>query len=142
MIVRWPGHVPAGRQSAALQTLTDLTPTWLDCLGLPVPMTMSGCSQRAVWCGDEAQARQHVVVENRHQPSTCHLVTYIEQRYKITVYGDMDDGELFDLEQDPGEQRNLWHSEAAALLKSHLLLRLNQGQMQAQPLYMPRIAGA
>lgn len=46
-------------------------------------------------------ARDHALVENRHQPRTIHLKTLVEQRYQLTVYDNRDGGELFDLESDP-----------------------------------------
>ncbi len=33
LAVRWPGHVPAGRQVDALVSLADLAPTFLDAAG-------------------------------------------------------------------------------------------------------------
>ena len=53
-----------------------------------------------------------MVVENRHEPDTIHAKTYIDQRYKLTVYFRQDYGELFDLREDPGEMRNLYHDSA------------------------------
>lgn len=41
-IVRWPGRVPAASESAALQSLIDLAPTFLSACGLPVPGVMQG----------------------------------------------------------------------------------------------------
>lgn len=37
-IVRWPGVIPAGSKSGAWAALTDLLPTLLDAVGLPVPL--------------------------------------------------------------------------------------------------------
>ena len=59
---------------------------------------MTGLDQRAAWNGDESTAREHLIVENRHQPTTLHLKTYIDDRYKITLYFDRDYGEIFDLQ--------------------------------------------
>ena len=52
--------------------------------------------------GDESAAREHVIVENRHQPTTLHLKTFINQRYKITLYFNREYGEIYDLLNDPG----------------------------------------
>jgi uncharacterized sulfatase len=141
-IVRWPGTVPNGRESTALQSLVDLPVTLLALAGIPVPRSMAGRDQSAVWCGKEATVRDHVVVENRHQPTTVHLKTLVEDRYKITVYRNHEYGELFDLEDDPGEFENLWDDPASTGLKSDLLRRLISAEMACEPLPMPRIAGA
>ena len=142
MIVRQPGTVPAGQESDALQSLVDFAPSFLAATGHEVPLTMSGIDQTAVWRGEIASARDHVLVENRHQPTTVFANTYVDDRYKVTVYYDRDYGELFDLASDPGEIHNLWNNADFSNLKSDLLLKLVHAQMGAQPLYMPRIWGA
>lgn len=120
MIVRWPGHVPAGEQSPALQSLVDYAPSFLSACGLDVPADMTGVDQTAVWRGDQAAARDWVITENHHQPTTIHMKTYITPRYKLTIYFQHDYGELFDLQADPGEVRNLWAELEYADLKADL----------------------
>ena len=36
---------------------------------------MTEIDQRGVWYGERKSARDHVVVENRHEPDTIHLKT-------------------------------------------------------------------
>jgi len=52
------------------------------------------------------------------------------------------DGELYDLETDPGENHNLWSDPAAAELKTALLQKALLMEMEKEPYRMPRIAGA
>jgi uncharacterized sulfatase len=66
----------------------------------------------------------------------------VNDRYKITVYRGWDDGELFDLREDPGETKNLWAEPDAAEIKSKLLLEFMQATLQSEPMRMPRISGA
>ena len=108
MIARLPDRIPAGTHSHSLQSLVDYAPTFLAFSGLDIPHEMTGISQVDVWEGDETQTREHVIVENRHQPTTIHMKTYIDTQYKITVYFDRDYGEIFDLQNDPNELQNLW----------------------------------
>ena len=108
MIARLPGQIPAGQASHSLQSLVDYAPTLLDYCRLNIPDDMTGISQRTIWNGDETSARDHVIVENRHQPTTLHLKTFINDRYKITLYYNRDYGEIFDLRDDSGEVKNLW----------------------------------
>jgi uncharacterized sulfatase len=58
------------------------------------------------------------------------------------VYRLSDDGELFDLQADPAELRNLWHDPAARDIKSRLLLEFMQATLACEPTRMPRLAGA
>lgn len=103
-LVRGP-DVPASATSDALQSLVDVAPTFLAAAGFPVPGAMQGVDQWGVWRGEQARARDWAIVENRHQPTAVHLRTYIEGRYKATVYRGHDYGELFDLRDDPDERR-------------------------------------
>jgi uncharacterized sulfatase len=94
LIVRWPGRIPAGACSEALQTLVDLAPTFLSAAGIPVPGSMTGVDQSEVWMGRAERARDHVTVEHHHEPTTIHLKTYVDRRYKITVYCNREYGEI------------------------------------------------
>jgi arylsulfatase A-like enzyme len=141
-LVRLPGRVPAGATSAALQSLVDLAPTFLSLAGIQIPRTMTGVDQRGVWEGRQEAARDHVVVENRHEPTTIHVKTYVDERYKLTVYYRRDYGELFDLQKDPDEANNLWDDPRHASLKCELLRQLLFAEMGKEPLWMPRIWGA
>lgn len=139
-IARQPGRVPAGVRSDAIQSLVDIAPSFLGACGLDIPLTMAGVDQSPVWYGEQDSARDHALVENRHEPSTIHMKTYVGERYKITSYRGHDYGELFDLREDPNEVRNLWGDPASASLKTEMLLKLLHADWGAEPLHMPRIA--
>ncbi|HUS93192.1 MAG TPA: sulfatase-like hydrolase/transferase [Phycisphaerae bacterium] len=140
-VVRWPGRAPAGQVSQAIQNLVDLTPTFLAAAGRDAPGTMTGVNQLDTWCGGGA-ARTWSITENHHGTRCFHMRTYVNQRHKITVYRDGEDGELFDLAEDPGEVRNLWHEPEARELKARLLHEFLQATLRSEPMRMPRIAGA
>lgn len=140
-IVRWPGNVPAGKVSSGIQNLVDLAPTFLDAAGVEVPGLMTGVSQLETWRGGEA-ARSWSVTENHFGDNYFHMRTYVNERYKITVYRNHDHGELFDLQKDPGEINNLWDEPDARSVKAELLLEFMQATLRSEPVRMPRIAGA
>ena len=129
MIARLPGRIAAGRLSHSLQSLVDYAPTLLEYCGLSVPEDMTGVGQQAVWSGDESGAREYVIIENRHQPTTLHLKTYLGERYKITLYYQRDYGEIYDLRDDPGEVNNLW---ADADLRAALTEAFLRAEMQKE----------
>lgn len=141
-IVRYPDHVPAGGQSSAMQSLVDLAPTFLSMCGIPVPPRMTGVDQRLVWTGQQSSARDHVICEFRHEPTTIHLKTYVDERYKLTVYYNREYGELFDLHEDPGEFRNRWEDPQYQDIKSKLFLRYIWAELGKESMPMPRISGA
>jgi arylsulfatase A-like enzyme len=139
MIVRWPGQVPAGRVSRAMQSLVDYAPSLLEAAGLPVPGSMAGKSQLKVWQGDDSAARTYAAVEFRHQPTKMNLRTYIDARYKLTIWNNPVAGEIYDLEADPGEHHNLWSDPMKGDLKTHLLQQALLMEMDKEPYRMPRI---
>lgn len=140
-IASGPG-IPADKQSAAMQSLVDLAPSFLSYCNIDIPRCMTGVNQQDVWSGKQSSARDHVVVENRHQPTTFNTRTYINDRYKISVYYNQSYGEIFDLQEDPGELNNLWDSQAHQELKQKLLLKFIHAEMGNEPVPMPRIWGA
>lgn len=142
LIVRYPDKIPAGRKSDALQSQVDLPLTFLSFAGIDIPRTMTGVDQKEVWLGTKEKVRDHVIVENRLEPTTIHVKTYLNERYKITVYYNQPYGELFDLKEDPQEIKNLWYDEGHLQLKQELLLKLIHAEMGKEPLWMPRIATA
>ncbi|WP_079909749.1 sulfatase [Paenibacillus sp. 32352] len=141
-IVRYPGKVPAGCTSQAMQSLIDLAPTFLTLCGIPVPRAMTGVDQSPVWLGKQSAVRDHVLCEFHHEPTTIHQKTLVTERYKITIYYNQTYGELFDLENDPGELHNRWDDPHFAALKSELLLRYAWAELGKESLPMPRIANA
>ncbi len=141
-IVRYPGVVPAGKRSDALQTLVDLAPSCLSAAGIDIPLAMTGMDQTSVWYGQTEQVRDHIIVENHHEPTTVHVKTYVNDRYKLTVYYNRDYGELFDMQEDPGEINNLWNSAEHAALKADLVMKLLFAEMGKEVMPVPRTAGA
>lgn len=140
-IVRWPGRVPAGQVSQALQSSVDLAPTFLAAAGLAIPGHMTGLNQLDTWQGG-APVRTWSITENHHTRTNFHMHTFVTGRHKITVYRKFPYGELFDLQEDPGEVHNLWDDPASQELKCRLLLEFHQARMHCEPMPMPRIAGA
>jgi arylsulfatase A-like enzyme len=141
-IVRWPGRVPAASESASLQSLIDLAPTFLSACGLPVPGVMQGMNQLGVWQGELPSVRDMVVTEFRHQPTKVHLRTYISARYKLTVYRDQEYGELFDLQSDPDERQSLWEDPGSADIRTEMLRKSLNAEITREPMRLPRIADA
>ena len=141
-IVSLPGFVPEGRISESMQSIADLAPTFLSIAGLEIPRNMTGIDQKSVWYGEKESVRDHVIVENHHQPTIINQHSYINERYKITVYQEQGFGELFDLEEDPNEVRNLWDVPEAQTLKGELMQKLIQAELKKEPIWMPRVCGA
>ncbi|SED49727.1 sulfatase family protein [Ruania alba] len=141
-LARWPQRIPAGSRTSSLLGLIDLAPTMLTAAGLDVPGSTQGVNQLDVWTGEHDTARDHVIVENRHQPTAVDLRTYIDGRYKLTVYRGHPWGDLFDLHTDPGEVNNLFDHPDHQDLRHQLALRAIDTELARQPTTYQRIARA
>ena len=139
LLARWPGKVPAGKESGSLQSLVDFSPTLLSLASLAVPRTMTGLDQSRVWLGEEETLRDHIICEDRVEASMVHQRTYVDERYRLTVYYRQKYGELYDLQEDPGELRNLWDELDYIRLKTDLLLRYAWAELGKEPMWMPRL---
>ncbi|MCB1227998.1 MAG: arylsulfatase [Verrucomicrobiales bacterium] len=63
MVVRWPGHVPAGRVSDGLIGQIDILPTLAAITGFEIPASspLDGVNQLPLWLGQAPSARHHHV---------------------------------------------------------------------------------
>lgn len=112
-IVRWPGVVPANVRSESLISLVDVAPTLLDVIGCSVPVTMQGVSQRETWRNPAHACRSWCLVENRAEPSV-YVKSLVTPRYKLNYFLGWGEGELYDLQEDPHEFVNLYHTSGVA----------------------------
>lgn len=142
MIACASGEIPSGSRTSSLQSLVDLAPTFLAATKQQTMRWAAGVDQWAVWKGETRSARSEVTAEHHHEPTSIHAKTFIDERYKLTVYLDRDYGELFDLEDDPGEVKNLWAEQDAEKLKTELTRKLLFAEMRKEIMPMPRIADA
>jgi arylsulfatase A-like enzyme len=110
----------AGTSTDDLTSLMDIGPTILEAAGLPVPSYLEGRSLRPYIEGQGADfaPREWVFAEDNYQ------IMMRGTRHKMVYYIGQEQGELYDLEQDPHELYNLWEVEAQKDLKGELLNRL------------------
>jgi arylsulfatase A-like enzyme len=130
LIVRWPGVTQAGLVCEDLVELDDLAPTLLEATGLGASPPMQARSFLPVLTGSGDYApREDVYCEyyNAGEPlegrRPCGTMLRTK-RHKITVYHGTGEGELYDLQADPLETRNLWNRPGETSLKISLLQRL------------------
>ena len=137
MLWRWPGVFQPPR-TQALASLLDFAPTVLDLAEVPIPEGRTPpepeCPmQRPPWPGRSLapllrgkveRVQDAAIVENDEDYLGLRMRTLVTERYKLTVYAGEDYGELLDLENDPGERRNLWYDPDHQDLRKDLSVRL------------------
>lgn len=122
LTVRAPGLLPAGGACEALFSGADLLPTLCGLAGVPVPEGLSGRDQRAALRGeDPGPEHLYATLSGRPNNGMPGQLMVRDQRYKLIRYrADREAGqpelrELYDLEEDPGEERDLLRSRRGAL---------------------------
>jgi arylsulfatase len=106
-LLRFPGRLEAGRQSAERVTLRDLMPTFLEAAGVEYPgqPALPGASLLGRPGGGLAQPREECVVEEGIGPSRWLSIMSGPWKYNYYMRGGWE--ELFNLDEDPREMRNL-----------------------------------
>ncbi len=141
-IASMPGTIACDERSDALVSLVDLVPTMLECVNIPVPIQMTGISQWPVFNGSQKSVRSWIICENRHERNNLNMRTYVDERYKLTVYQDRPFGDLYDLQTDPLELENLWDNPKYANLKLELYQKYVSAELSKEVVSMPRIKQA
>jgi len=135
LIARWPRQIPAGSEQAQLVQWIDLPATFLDAAGCAVDTTVQGESLLPLATGADTNWRTWALCEYRYSGFvTDPLIMTTMLRHddwKLIIWhgkpacGSPRDGELYNLNEDPGELHNLFHSaehvKQRRLMKSMLL---------------------
>ena len=130
----WCDPLPQYNRGAvdALVSYVDIGRTILDRADLWPYHGAQGCSFLQLLAGETDGHRQRVLVETLsfspqfEIPIWAAVRTLVTDRYRLTIYTHLDEGELYDLVADPEEVVNLWNSTEHATIKSHLLFQLAQ----------------
>lgn len=142
LILSWPGQIAAGVTLDGLVELMDLAPTLLELAGVDVPDHMQGRSLLPLLAGARQEHRDFVRCEYYQAldlPGSAHGTMYRDKRYKLVVYHGFNKGELYDLQEDPGEFNNLWNDSRHRAVKLDLMQRSFDESILAMDKGPPRI---
>jgi arylsulfatase A-like enzyme len=101
-----------------LVSLMDVGPTVLEVAGISIPTYFEGRSLMPYLRGEGIQPREFVFSEDNYQ------VMMRGERFKLVYYIGQEQGELYDLAEDPHELWNLWDDADHRDVKQDLLVRL------------------
>lgn len=114
LVISWPGRLPYGQVVSELAQHVDLGPTFLDAADLAVPHGMQGVSLIPVAKG-EAKGYDATLTEDFGLLSLwkgLRQMTLRTQRFRYTHQYNGPLGELYDLQEDPHELRNLYNDSS------------------------------
>lgn len=134
LLMRFPKEIKAGTVIPQLVQNLDLAPTFLDYAGLPIPSEMQGESFRDLVAGNSGEWRDAVYYTYYEYPSV-HMVKrhygVATDRYKLMhFYYDIDEWEMYDLEKDPSELKNVYDDPSYADVRAELHQKLNELRKQ------------
>jgi arylsulfatase A-like enzyme len=114
-VVRWPGKVPAGKESHDIVHMIDLLPTFLAAVGGEPDKAwkVDGHNLLPVWTGKEKAPERTLYWEWRAEG--YHQLAAMRGDLKLVITGS-NQSELFNVETDPGERRSI-KAEYPALAK-------------------------
>ncbi|MBN1671027.1 MAG: arylsulfatase [Kiritimatiellae bacterium] len=123
MLARWPGRVPAGVVSDHLSAFWDMMPTFTELAGVKAPGDIDGLSMVAALEGDGARQKRHAYLYWEYPPGNgkqaIRMGKWKGVRLGVSKRRDAPI-QLFDLEQDLGEQTDVAekHPEVVARMKA------------------------
>lgn len=113
LIARWSGVIASGTKSDAIVSPIDFAETFLDVAGAEIPRDMQGASMLPIWRGEVPQDWRTSFYYHYYEFPAEHSVKRHEGVYDgrfklIHFYHDVDEWELYDLQNDPNELENIF----------------------------------
>lgn len=126
-LIFWDTRYESFEQNNDLVSLIDIGPSILEAAGINVPSYLDGSSfYKKIYENYDQPHRQYVICEDNY------LTMIRSQRYKLIMYTDQeDDGEFYDLKNDPHELHNLYSDTTYSEVKNKLQLSLLQCMLKS-----------
>lgn len=126
---RWPGVIKPGTRTKALTQNIDFAPTFLEAAGVDIPEEMQGRSLMPLFTGRPGDWRKSLYYHYYESGGEHNVPRHYgvrTDRYKLIHYEDIEEWELFDLEQDPQELKSIYDDPAAQDIRKQLRAELKR----------------
>jgi arylsulfatase A-like enzyme len=112
LLMRWPEKIKAGALQTEMTQSIDYAPTMLDAAGIKVPVWMQGLSLVDLISGRQKKIPRKGLYYHFYEYGADHTVLphlgIRTEKYKLIYFYTVDEWELYDLQKDPDEQKNLY----------------------------------
>jgi arylsulfatase A-like enzyme len=130
ILMRYPNEIPEGSIVDKMIQNLDFAPTFLDYAGIKKPEDMQGASFRNI-VNQKGSTWRDAIYYTYYEYPSVHMVKrhygVRTERYKLMhFYYDIDEWELYDLEQDPSEMNNLYYSSKYSDIQKRMHSRLSE----------------
>ena len=130
LLIRYPKEIKPGSEVGKLIQNIDFAPTLLDFAGVDIPEAIQGESFRNIVNGKSDEWRDALYYTYYEYPSV-HMVKrhygVRTDRYKlIHFYYDIDEWEMYDLEKDPSEMKNIYDDPAYVDVREDMHQKLEE----------------
>ena len=142
LLIRWPGKIKPGTTDAHLTMNLDFAETFLDLAETPIPKDMQGRSLMPLMLGNVPSDWRTAIYYHYYEFPGAHSVArhygIRTQRYKLIHYyphekrPGLDQWELFDLQSDPRELKNIYEDPQHRQLVQELKARLDDLRAEYQ----------
>lgn len=138
LIMVLPGIIGRGVVREEPVELTDIVPTLCELCGIPdlpsdgyslVPLLRTADHGNPIWLRRGVRCEYYDALPVRdskgefRRPGSTATMIY-DGRYKLSYYHHLNTGELYDLQEDPEEVRDLWDSGTCTEIRFHLLAEM------------------
>ena len=133
LVAKYPGHIPPGVVNGDLVQNLDFAPTFLELAGAVIPGDMQGKSLTRLLQNKKALDWRQAIYYHYYEYPAVHMVKrhygIRTERYKLLhFYHDIDAWELYDLEKDPHELKNVYGDSAYSRVVEELKAELKKLQ--------------
>jgi arylsulfatase A-like enzyme len=135
LLIKYPEEIKPGAVCDDMVLNLDFAATFLDYAGVPVPDDIQGKSIRSLLKGKSPKDWRKAIYYHYYEYPAVHMVKrhygIRTDRYKlIHFYYDIDEWELYDLQEDPEEMNNLYSEPGYQEIVKDMKIKLKNLQQQ------------
>ena len=125
LIFSWKDRMQSDLRADCLTELIDIAPTLLEAAGIDIPEYVQGRSLLPILLGQRPADQHRDYVFSEYYNAWTHKHAYGSMLRtmdeKVVVYHGTDQGELYNLKNDPDEFKNLWNDSSHTSMKLRLM---------------------